>query len=318
MFNIINLEPSFYSDEARKLLSKDWNYSEYSEGDDFAALLVDADVVITRLTYSIDKEFVAKLPKLKVLVSATTGLDHIDLAYLDQRNIELLSLRGETEFLNTITATAELTWGLLLALVRQISAAFMDVKSGKWRREPFRGIELKGKVLGVVGYGRLGRMVAKYGKAFGMNVMAYDPFVSPDDSINLVSFNELLQQSDIVSLHVPYDNNIGFFDKNVFSMMKKGAILLNTSRGQIIDEGALLSVLQNNHLSGAALDVLASEEIMREGKENWPLSDPLLQYADKNKNLIIVPHIGGWTTDSAHATELFMANKLINHLNNNV
>ena len=138
-----------------------------------------ADVLIVRLRNRVDGEVLAAAPHLRAVVSPTTGLDHLDLAALEARGVAVLSLRGETEFLRTVTGTAEHAWALLLALVRRVPAAAAAARAGDWDRDRFRGRELAGRTLGVVGLGRLGSMVARYGAAFGMRVVAYDPYLAP-------------------------------------------------------------------------------------------------------------------------------------------
>ena len=315
MVKIVNIEPSLYSSDAKGLLQEENSYFEYNGNSALSELLLDADVIITRLSYAIDSDFIEKAPQLKIIVTATTGLDHIDLDLMKSRGIEVLSLKGETKFLSTITATAELTWGLLLSLIRCIPHAFNDVLNGNWNRDCFRGYELKGKTIGVIGYGRLGKMVAHYGQAFDMKVIAYDPYVSKSN-VPLVELNQLMSESDVISIHVPYtEDTKNLLDEREFASIKKGALLINTSRGSIINDSALLSMLKNGYIGGAALDVLSGEEFFREGEDCWPASDPLVKYAKSNDNLILVPHIGGLTYDSAYATELFMAKKLTSYLN---
>ena len=315
MVKIVNVEPSLYSSDAKGLLEKENSYLEYNGNCTLDKLLLDADVIITRLSYSINSEFIEKTPQLKVIVSATTGLDHIDLDLAKRKGIEVLSLRGETEFLSSITATAELTWGLLLSLIRHIPHASADVMKGNWNRDCFRGYELQNKTLGIIGYGRLGKIVANYGKAFGMNVIAYDPHIS-NGYVPLVGLNQLMSESDVISLHVPYtEGTRNLLGEKEFALTKKGTLLINTSRGSVINESELLKMLNSGHIGGAALDVLSGEESFREGADDWPASDQLVKYAKSNDNLIIVPHVGGLTYDSAYATEMFMAKKLISYLN---
>ena len=315
MVKIVNVEPSLYSIDAKGLLEEENSYLEYNGNFTIDELLIDADVIITRLGYSINAEFIKKTPQLKVIVTATTGLDHIDLDLAKKKGIEVLSLKGETKFLSSITATAELTWGLLLSLIRRIPRASADVMKGNWNRDCFRGYELQNKTLGIIGYGRLGKIVAKYGDAFGMKVIAYDPHIS-NGSVPLVGLNQLMSESDVISLHVPYtESTNNLLGEKEFALTKKGTLLINTSRGSIINESELLKMLNGGHIGGAALDVLSGEELFREGADDWPASDQLVKYAKSNDNLIIVPHIGGLTYDSAYATEMFMAKKLISFLN---
>jgi D-3-phosphoglycerate dehydrogenase len=221
-------------------------------GPDRASLLSEihnADVLWIRLRHRIDAAVMAAAPGLKIIVTPTTGLNHIDLAEADRRGIQVLSLRGKTEFLKNIRATAEHTLSLMLALVRHIPAAASDVNAGFWRRDPFQGTELYEKTVGLFGYGRLGKIVAKYLAAFDARVLVTDP-LEPLGRINAaiesVPPAELLRQSDVVSLHVDLrDDTRGFFDATMFRAMKKCAYFINTSRGELIDEEALLERLKS-------------------------------------------------------------------------
>ncbi len=274
--------------------------------------VAQADVLWIRLRHRIDAEVMDHAPRLKIIVSPTTGLNHIDLEEASRRGVRVLSLRGETEFLKNVHATAEHTVGLLLALVRHIPESRSHVISGGWIRDRFRGNELQGKTAGVVGYGRLGRIVAHILLAFEMRVLASDPHVwttDADPGVEIVPLNELLRESDVVSLHVNlYAETSGFFGANHFAQMKPGAWFINTARGELVDEAALLESLQTGRLSGAAVDVLSDERST--GMNNHPL----VQYARQHENLIVTPHIGGCTIESMEKTELHMAKKLCDAL----
>jgi D-3-phosphoglycerate dehydrogenase len=264
----------------------------------------DVNVLWVRLRHRIDRELLDAACKLRVIASPTTGLDHIDLASAAERGITVVSLRGATEFLRDVRATAELTIGLMLSLLRQIGAASRDVVAGNWNRDRFKGRELRGATVGLVGYGRLGRLVAGYLRAFGANVIATDPYVSTAD-VPLVALSALLAQSDIVSLHVALtEQTHGLIDARAFSGLKPGALLINTSRGAIVDETALLSALDSGRLAGAALDVIAGEH------SDGLRDSPLVAYAAGHENLLITPHIGGCTFESMEATEVYLAEQL--------
>jgi len=245
---------------------------------------------------------------LKIIVTPTTGLNHIDLREAQRQDIKVLSLQGETEFLNDIRATAEHTVGLMLSLLRRIPSAVVDVKKGGWDRDRFKGRELYGKTIGIVGYGRLGRIVGKYLQAFDARILAHEPHINQkatDSGISTVGLDDLLQNSDIVTLHVSLsDRTRSFFGKEQFSKMKPGAWFINTARGELIDETALLDALRSGQLAGAAVDVLCGEQ--HDGKMNHPL----VAYAREHDNLLITPHIGGCTVESMEKTEVFMARKL--------
>ncbi|MFZ4502174.1 MAG: NAD(P)-dependent oxidoreductase [Burkholderiaceae bacterium] len=278
------------------------------------AALADVDILIIRLANQIDAEVLAAAPNLKVIVSATTGLNHIDLATAKNQNITVLSLRGETEFLSTISATAEHTWALLLALVRNLPAAVASVTAGEWVRDCFRGHELNGKTLGIVGLGRLGGKVAQYASAFGMRVHAYDPYRKhwPTNVTRIVDLNELCAGADVLSLHMPLDETTTkMISERQLSQLPRGAILVNTSRGEVIDEAALITALENRILAGAALDVVSNEIDHLRGEKQSAL---IAWAALHPQRLIITPHIGGATLESMHRTEVFMAQKLAAHL----
>ncbi len=274
----------------------------------------DYEVLFVRLGLRVDSEVMRAASNLLVIATPTTGLDHIDLEAARQRKIAVLSLKGERAFLETIFSTAEHTFALLLALVRQLPRAIHAVKLYEWRRDIFRGRELNGKTLGVVGCGRLGSMVARYGIAFGMRVLAYDPYAThfPTAVQPCRTLQELLSQADIVSLHVDLrPETTALIDENALAHMKKGAILINTSRGAVIDEQALLKALESGHLAGAALDVLANEAAIQQGTPY-----PLIEYARTHDHLIITPHIGGASQEAIEKADLFLIEKTRRFLHN--
>lgn len=309
MLQILNIEPDQYSEDARLILKELGTLVERNLGrDELINVIGEFDVLIVRLAHQIDKEIIEAASNLKIIISATTGLDHIDLDFATQRNVQVLSLRDEADFLKSIPATAEHTWGLLLALTRNIPWAFASVLNGEWQRDRFKGHDLQGKRLGILGLGRIGQKVASFGLAFGMNVSAYDPY--PKNLLEGVTLKNnmtlLLNESDILTIHVPLmpdtEKIIGI--KELYDL-PKGAYLINTSRGGVLDEVALLNALKTDYLAGAALDVISSE---RQFAQNGQL--PLIDYARDHSNLLITPHIGGATYESMQATEIFIANKL--------
>jgi len=233
-----------------------------------------------------------------LIASCTTGTDHID-----NRDIPLISLKGETDFLQDVWATAEHTWALIMALIRNIPAAFKDVQQGHWDREKWQGTELHGKTLGIVGYGRVGQQVARFAEAFGMDIMIYDPNHPLGESY----LNTVLRRSDIVTVHVPLnDKTRGMFGINQFAQMKPTAYFVNTSRGAVVNEDALVNILFHKLIAGAAIDVV----------ENEPhIPHNLGSLAKYGKRLIITPHISGCTTESREKTQLFIANKIKEYVN---
>jgi D-3-phosphoglycerate dehydrogenase len=269
----------------------------------------DVDVLWVRLRTQIDKDVLDAAPILKVIATPTTGLTHIDLAEAERRSIQVVSLADESEFLKTIRATAELTVGLTLALLRRIPSACSHVYQGLWDRELFKGRELSGKTVGIVGYGRLGRIVGDYYKVFGCEVQFCDIVeLQPADGVEQVTREQLLKTSDIVSLHANYTpTNHGLINADEFGAMKRGAVFINISRGELVDEHAMLEALMSGHLAGAAADVLQGEQTLDKHSRE---SHPLVCYAREHDNLIITPHIGGCTWESMENTERFLAEKL--------
>lgn len=306
---ILNAEPQGYSAEARSILS---GLGQIIEGPlsrrELLVQIGGCEVLMVRLAHQIDREVIDSGKRLKVIVSATTGLDHIDVDYATQEGIRVLSLKGEVEFLRTVSATAEHTWALLLALLRRIPQAFSAVRANAWDRDALRGHELAGKRLGIIGLGRIGGKVARYGQAFGMEVAAYNPCVTEwiDGVKRASTLPELLSRSEVLTIHVPLTNDTsGSIGRGELSLLPVHAVLVNTSRGEVLDEMALVEALQSGRLAGAALDVICNER-----DENLRLNSPLLSYARDHDNLIITPHIGGCTAESMEKTEVFMAHKL--------
>jgi D-3-phosphoglycerate dehydrogenase len=317
MLRILNIEPDQYSDEARSILKTLGGLVEKEmEPNELISKIGEFDILIVRLRHQIDAELMDAAPRLKVIVSATTGLDHIDLDYAAKKNIAVLSLRGEVNFLRSIPATAELTWGLLLALTRNIPWAHASVLNGEWQRDQYKGHELHGKRLGILGLGRIGEKIAAYGIAFGMQVSAYDPY-RKDILPGIVKKNTLellVRESDVLSIHIPLNSETEkMIGNKELSYLPKDAYLVNTSRGAVVDENALLDALLSGHLAGAALDVLTSERQSAKDK-----GVPLIEYARTHFNLLITPHIGGATYESMRATEVFMANKFRNYVENHI
>lgn len=264
------------------------------------------DVFWFRLGYRIGAGQLPESPRCRFIVCQATGLDHIEEEKCREKGIEILSLRGESEFLRNIRATAELNIGLALALLRKIPQAAAHAQAGGWNRDRFQGQELLGKTVGIAGMGRLGKICAGYFQAFGCKILAYDPvpFEMPDVAA-CPSLENLVSRADLLSIHINYTPaNHHLFNEALFSKFKPGSFLLNTSRGAIVDSAALLRNLDSGQLAGAALDVIENEH---EHKDS-----ALLEYARQHDNLLITPHIGGNTRESFEKTELFLAKKLFN------
>lgn len=270
------------------------------------------DALFVRIGLAVDRAALEACPTLRWVVTPTTGLDHLDLGELDARGISLISLKGQIDLLDTVAATAELTWGLLLALIRRIPSAFASVRAGAWSRDDFLGWELRGRTLGVVGHGRLGKMVARYGLAFGMQVLAFDrdpAAATATDGVVPVALDELLAAADVVSLHLPLDDTTrGFMTADRLARMKPGAVLVNTARGELVDEEAVIEALRRGHLGGVATDVVADDS-------RWPgvvpHGQPFVALAETGADVVITPHIGGYARDAIGATRAFVTDQFV-------
>ena len=298
---VYNLEPNDYSKQAIKIWSSiGYRYAEGSWGNYINYRLKDnVEILITRLGGKVDEYLLASFPNLKILISATTGLNHIDNSSLKQRSIELISLRGHEDFLESITSTAELTIGLILNALRHISHASIAVQNGYWDRESYKGYQLKNKRLGIIGLGRIGKNVAKIACSFQMKIAYYDPNVNTNDFLEFRQIEELLKWSDVITIHIHSDpQNMRLIDENLIKLMKPGVVLINTSRGEIWDENAIIKYLGLGHLSVVASDVLTNEQ-------NQHTNSPLWMNR-RNPNIILTPHIGGASIDAMWECELYV------------
>jgi D-3-phosphoglycerate dehydrogenase len=304
-------EPDGFSADARLLLSQ--HFAVVAGPFTRAALLeaaADAMAVMVRLGHRLDEEFFGRATKLRFVASPTTGLNHIDEDAARRRGVSIVSLRGERAFLDNVYATAEHTFALLLALLRRIPSAHRSVCAGEWNRDLFRGGELNGRTIGIVGCGRLGGKVAGYARAFGMTVLGCDSVAKTPDWIAKVEIEDLCARADVISLHATaISENSDMFSEREFGLMRRGAIFINTARGELVDEDALLAALRSGQLGGAALDVLKCEN--SDADQALASGSALKDYARRHDNLILTPHIGGATFDSMRKTEMFIAERLL-------
>lgn len=316
--NILHLEQSCYSAEAiDKIKARgQLNAVEISSQEELQVLLQNDhyNVIFTRLGLYLGEKELSTQNNLRYIVTPTTGLNHLDLDYLQQRGIRVVSLKGESAFLNSIQSTAEHTWMLLLSLIRNLQPALDSVRQNSWDRVPYLAEELNTRTLGIIGFGRLGKILLRYARAFDMQVLLHDIDESAFTEESLpfrTGLNSLLAQSDYVLLQADYrESNRHLFGKAHFQKMKKGAYFINTARGELVDEPALLDALCSGQLRGAALDVL-------DGDSAWgttPAGHPLVTYAQQNDNLLITPHMGGYGRISIEKTRDFITDKWINTL----
>lgn len=250
-----------------------------------AELVADVDALVVRSMTQVDADLLDAGRRLKVVGRAGIGVDNVDVVAATERGI--LVVNAPTA--NLVSAT-EHTFALLLALARNVPAAQASMMAGEWNRKQFLGSELHGKTLGVVGLGRIGQGVAGRARAFGMSVMAYDPFLDASAArrmdIELAELDELIAAADVVTLHTPLtDQTRNLIGAERFAKMKRGALLVNCARGGIVDEEALLAALETGDLGGAALDVFAEE----------PPTDLRLV---NHPRVVTTPHIGAQTREA--------------------
>ncbi len=268
----------------------------------------DCEVLFIRLAFAIDREVIENAKELKYILTATTGLDHIDTTYFESRGGQVISLKNEVDFLGTIPSTAEHTWGLILALIRKIPFAFEDVKQGHWDRNPFKGNNLQRKKLGILGLGRVGKQVAHFAEAFEMEVGFYDVASINSNYTQFKSPEALFAWADIVTIHIPLTTqNVGFVNKSLFQNCQP-LYIINTSRGAVWNENDMATLVKEQKLLGLATDVIADEFDIHKN------SNPLIALAHQNYNVIITPHIAGATFESMAITEEFITEKFLKHL----
>ena len=294
---ILVTEPEYFDGDAVRILESCGDVVAKRMGkEELAEKIADFDAIIVRIETHLDKKMLTRAKRLRIIGSATTGLNHIDTDYAREMGIRIINLHGT----HTIP-TAEHTMALILSLSRKIPWAYLSVSEGKWERYRFIGEQLDGKTLGIIGIGRIGSKVAEYAKAFGMRIIAYDPYVKSSNDAELVDLESLLKNSDIITLHaVLTGESAGLIGKHEFELMKGNALLINTARAGLIDNTALIEALKSGRINGAALDVFADE----------PLSEKdllIVEYARNNSNLIITPHISASTAEAAHEAGLEIA-----------
>jgi D-3-phosphoglycerate dehydrogenase len=254
--------------------------------DQLAQVLPRAHALLVRSETKVTDAMMEQAPGLRVIGRAGMGVDNIDVAAATRRGIAVMNTPGG----NTVSA-AEHAIALLLALVRRIPWAADSMRRGEWDRKKFGGSELRGKVLGLVGLGRIGSHVATVARALGMNVLAHDPYLSEaraaEIGVTLSGLDELLSRADVVSLHLPAtEETRNLIDRRRLALLKKSAVLINTARGGVVDEAALVEAVDGGALAGAALDVFEQEPLSKDS----PLR--------KSDRIIVTPHLAASTTEA--------------------
>ncbi|HRC41854.1 phosphoglycerate dehydrogenase [Nostocoides sp.] len=260
----------------------------HCDGADRSALLAAlpaAEAVLIRSATTMDAEAISVAKALKVIARAGVGLDNVDVAAATKAGVMVVNAPT-----SNITSAAELAVGLMLAAARNIAPANEALKGGAWKRSAYGGVELLDKTVGILGFGRIGQLVAERLKAFGMEVLAYDPYVSAQRAgqlgARLVSLDELLAESDFISIHLPKNaETVGLMGAEALAKVKPGVIIVNAARGGIIDEAALADAIASGRVGGAGIDVFASEPTT---------ASPLFGH----ESVVVTPHLGA-STDEA-------------------
>ena len=298
---ILCLTPIKHLDGIYEYLERygDVHYSPDLSEEDFVYFDMDEyDVIFcnpNKQNYMLDKNTLGAFKG--TILTASTGLNHIDIKYCGEVGIKVLSHKDDMELLNQLPSTAELAFGLMLSIVRNIPSSFDDVKLGGWDYDMLMGNQLQGKTIGIIGYGRLGKMMETYCNAFGMNVKIHDPYKGFDNLDDVL-------KSDIISLHVHVnDETRHMIDKKILTLIPKKSYIINTSRGEIVDEDDIIWSLRKGHLKGYATDVITDEYGDRH-------NSPILQGIKEGLNILVTPHVGGMTWEGQQKAYKWAIKKL--------
>lgn len=268
------------------------------------SIIGDYEGIAVRTKFLIDKELIDTATKLKFVARAGAGLDNIDEAYASQKQIQLLNApEGNRD------AVGEHALGMLLSLMNNFSKGDQEIRDGIWDREGNRGYELKGKTVGIIGYGHMGRSFAKRLQGFDVNVIAYDKYKTgfSDEYAKEVSMEEIVRQSNVLSLHIPLTSETRqMVNEEYFFHFRKPIFFINTARGEIASVKAILNAIKEGKILGAGLDVLQTEKFPALAEQDW--YNELI----KSDKVLLTPHVGGWTFDSYRKISEVLSEKLKN------
>ena len=282
----------------------------FNENDDYK----DVEVVVVRLGYKIDCEFLKRFTSLKYLITPTTGLTHIELEACKAKEIDVISLRNCAKEIQNVTSTVEIALLHILNLLRKYCDAVVQTGlTNTWNRNQFKGNQLSGKTVGIIGYGRIGQRLGKVLHDLGAVVCFFDIQKIPDASIgSQVTFETLLENSDIISINMSYDKvDLHMVSQTEISKMKKGVLICNTARGELVDEDAILNGLDDGTIAGYATDVLQNES-----EKDFLTLSPIKHALSKKLNVVLTPHIGGCTIEAMQHTEIVISNYFVGAITN--
>ncbi|MEM2277722.1 MAG: hydroxyacid dehydrogenase [Zestosphaera sp.] len=276
-------------------------YREYPSEKELSELVTDIDILLVRSKPLVTAEVISKAEKLKIIARAGVGLDNIDVKVAEAKGIKVINTPEAPT-----RSVAELAIGLMLAVARKIAYSDRKMREGRWVKKEAEGVELKGKTLGIIGFGRIGREVAAIAsKGLGMKILYYDvyrasPEVEKELGATYVDLETLVRESDVVSVHVPLTSETrGLVSEGLLKLMKKNAILINTSRGAVVDTKALIKALNEGWIAGAGLDVYEEEPL--------PPNHPLTQL----DNVVLTPHIGASTEEAQERAGIDAVKKIL-------
>ncbi len=271
-------------------------------------LVQNVDGIVIRSRFPMNETFLEHATQLKFIARSGAGMENVDVPYCTERGITLYnSPEGNRN------AVAEHALGMLLSLMNKLNSADQEVRSGKWDREGNRGIELDGKTVGIIGYGNNGKAFAKKLRGFEVNVLAYDKYKQSygSDFVKECTLDAILDQADVISFHIPQNQETMFFANDAFfSKIVKPIFLLNLSRGKIVETEALVKAIENGKVLGAGLDVLEYEKTSFESFFEQELPIPF-QYLLNSPKVILTPHVGGWTNESYFKLSNVLADKIL-------
>jgi len=270
---------------------------DHLEPEDLKAQIKDYDALIVRSATKVRRDIIEAAQKLKVIGRAGVGLDNVDREAAKERGIAVYNTPAATSI-----SVAELALGMMLSAARHIAQGTVSLKQGRWDKKKFKGVELYGKTLGIIGMGRIGSELAKRAQAMGMSVFFFDAVVSESEFGTYKEMDEVLAEADFLSLHLPHNDSTHYLiNTDAFAKMKDGAILVNAARGGVVDEEALYEALTSGKLRAAAVDVYESE----------PVTEHKLFSLD---NVVLTPHVGAQAAEGQQRAGVQVAEKVIEAL----
>ena len=300
--------PELFSEEGVQILRRSHEVLASRMGQlEFENTAPTYDCVLVRFSHQVNRNVINERSSVRYVITPTTGLTHIDSDAVVKNGVTVFHLRKDLEFLAKLTNTAEHSMGLLLSLTKNIPQANAEVRSGKWITSRHIGSDLKGKTIGIVGFGRVGAKFSELCKAFEMNVIAYSPRARKSDTVEFYrDYAHFLSLCDVLSFHVHASSETNkMLNMTHLRLLKPGVTIINTSRAEVIDQEVLIEGLKSGIISGIGLDVLDSPE------QKDCSNNRLVRLAQDRKNVVITPHLGGMTREAILKADMYVINKFL-------